>query len=69
MILDLNLDGQTTLPIAEELHRRNIPFVVVSGYGELRQSDPLLQSVPLVPKPWNRDMLLRSLVDALPERE
>jgi CheY-like chemotaxis protein len=66
VILDLNLDGDTTLPVVEELNRRNIPFVVVSGYGELRQQEPLLKFAPLVPKPWNREMLLRSLVSALP---
>ena len=68
VILDLNLDGDTTLPVVEELHRRHIPFVVVSGYGELSQAEPLLQSVPLVTKPWNRDKLLCLLVAALPPR-
>lgn len=68
VILDLNLDGDTTLPIVEELHKRKIPFVLVTGYGELRQEEPLLKNVPLVPKPWNREMLLRCLAETLPPR-
>ncbi len=68
VILDLNLDGDTTLPVVEELHKRQIPFVVVSGYDELRQEEPLLKSVPLVAKPWNGDLLLRYILEALPPR-
>jgi CheY-like chemotaxis protein len=33
VILDLNLDGQSSLPVAETLRARNIPFVLSSGYG------------------------------------
>lgn len=31
-VLDFNLGDETSVAIAEELHRRNIPFVIVSGY-------------------------------------
>ena len=34
-ILDLNLGyGQTSLPVAEELERRGIPFIFVTGLNE-----------------------------------
>ena len=32
-VLDANLDGETTAPIADSLRARNIPFLVVSGYS------------------------------------
>jgi CheY-like chemotaxis protein len=32
-ILDVNLDGARTTPIAEELRSRGIPFLFATGYG------------------------------------
>lgn len=32
-VLDVNLDGQTTFPVAEILTERGIPFVFATGYG------------------------------------
>ena len=51
-ILDLNLDGATTLPVAAVLRGRNIPFAFASGYA-----DPALASdfkdAPVLQKPFN----------------
>lgn len=33
VILDLNLDGESAIPIAEALAARNEPFAFVTGYG------------------------------------
>jgi CheY-like chemotaxis protein len=33
-VLDVNLDGDPTFPIAEELKARGIPFVLATGYGQ-----------------------------------
>ncbi|WP_234818743.1 response regulator [Sinorhizobium fredii] len=32
-ILDINLDGVNSFPVAEVLRRRSIPFVFATGYG------------------------------------
>lgn len=32
-ILDINLDGERSYPVAEELAKRGIPFLFLSGYG------------------------------------
>src|ERR1700761_7215194 len=32
-ILDVNLGGQRTTPVAEALHRKSIPFFFATGYG------------------------------------
>jgi DNA-binding response OmpR family regulator len=34
VVLDASLDGESAAPVAEELTRRGIPFVYVSGYAE-----------------------------------
>lgn len=31
-LLDLNLSGQNSYPVAEILHERGIPFIIMSGY-------------------------------------
>ncbi len=67
VVLDLNLDGQSTVPIVQALNARSIPFVVVSGYGDLRAADPCLAGAPMVTKPWNRDQLLSKLLEVLTE--
>src|SRR3974377_2522534 len=32
-ILDINLDGRDTYPVADILAKRGVPFVFVTGYG------------------------------------
>jgi two-component SAPR family response regulator len=55
-ILDLNLAGDSTFPIAEVLQRRGIPFIFSTGYGraglENRFSD-----MPVIAKPFTKDDL------------
>ena len=66
VILDLNLTGESTLPVVRELKKRNTAFIVVSGYGDLRSSDPLLSDVTILSKPWNPDLLLKELRRHMP---
>jgi DNA-binding LytR/AlgR family response regulator len=49
-LLDANLKGRSSAPIAEELQGRAIPFVVVTGYGKLELAHPLLQAAPRLSK-------------------
>jgi CheY-like chemotaxis protein len=47
-LLDVNLAGENTMPVAEELRRRGIPFAFATGYGagglpEGFAGQPLLQ--------------------------
>ena len=32
-VLDVDLDGETSCPVADALRHRNVPFVLVTGYG------------------------------------
>ena len=47
-ILDINLGGERSTPIAEALQRRGVPFVFASGYG----SAPEGFDAPLLGKPY-----------------
>lgn len=52
-VLDLNLAGHAAYPVADELARRGIPFIFVSGYGdqELRGD---YNNRPRLTKPFRR---------------
>ncbi|MBM3929362.1 MAG: response regulator, partial [Sphingomonadales bacterium] len=50
-VLDVNLGTETSLPVAEMLHRRGIPFVFATGYGEQLRLPPELENTPVLQKP------------------
>lgn len=60
-VLDLNLAGETSTPVADALALRGIPFVVATGYG----ADGLPAghiTVPVLAKPYDPDDLTAALV-------
>lgn len=60
-ILDVNLgSGRTSEPVAAELRRRSIPFIVVSGYSS-DQHPPAFAGAPLLVKPVRIALLLAAL--------
>jgi len=55
-LLDVNLAGENTMPVAEELRRRGIPFAFATGYGAAGLPDGFA-SQPLLQKPFQeRDL-------------
>ena len=55
-ILDVNLNGLRTFPIAEILRARGIAFVFATGYGAGSVPEPL-SGVPILQKPFaTRDL-------------
>lgn len=52
VLLDANLDGRSSAPIALALHEAKIPFVVVTGYGA-RGLDEALDSAARLTKPFS----------------
>jgi DNA-binding response OmpR family regulator len=63
-ILDVNLHGERTFPIAESLMERGTPFVFATGYGGA--SIPArMKGVPVLPKPFRRFELERALHAAM----
>lgn len=62
--LDVNLSGDSGLPVARELAGRGVPFVLVIGYGDSKIPAELRQT-PTLQKPFLRTELERALVAAL----
>ncbi len=59
-ILDVNLNGQNTFPVAEILHERGIPFVFATGYGTDGVAERF-RNRPILSKPFHRDDLDRAV--------
>jgi CheY-like chemotaxis protein len=63
-ILDVNLNGQTVLPVADALAARGTPFVFATGYGD-RGLPETYRDRPTLKKPFQMDGLKRVLETAL----
>ena len=59
-LLDVNLAGEHVFPVAEVLERRGIPFLLLSGYGDLALP-PEKQHWPICGKPFKMDELVAAL--------
>ncbi|NIK49870.1 response regulator [Variibacter gotjawalensis] len=55
-VLDINLRGDTSYPIAEMLLARGIPFVFTSGYGKTG-IDPRYAEAQVLQKPFTEQSL------------
>lgn len=62
-ILDVNLDGQTAVPVAAALSAQGVPFLLATGYSHALQ--PEMQDAPRVEKPVNHEQLVRALAQLL----
>jgi CheY-like chemotaxis protein len=66
-ILDVNLNGQRTFPIAEALTVRGLPFVFATGYGAAVVPENF-RGVPVLQKPFRLADLERAVRSALAAR-
>ncbi len=64
-ILDLNLAGETTFPVAEALDRRGVPFVFATGYGAAGLP-PEWRARPTLQKPFTAADVASALERAVP---
>lgn len=60
-LLDINLNGQSALPVADELADREIPFIIMSGYGREILAPPF-DSSPSIEKPFSRNELRQVMI-------
>jgi light-regulated signal transduction histidine kinase (bacteriophytochrome)/CheY-like chemotaxis protein len=67
-ILDVNLGSGTSLPIAEELARRDVPFVFATGYSD-QSVIPASFTAPVVRKPYEATALIGAVIRVLAARE
>lgn len=64
VLLDGNLNGDSSAPVAIELRARSIPFVVATGYGCLELGAEALNGAPRLAKPFSTFDFERSLLAA-----
>jgi PAS domain S-box-containing protein len=67
-VLDLNLGGATSYPVADELAERGIPFVFVTGYDR-EAVDRRYSEIPMLQKPVDDQSLRGILATCLGSRE
>ncbi len=60
-ILDINLGDHSSLPFAENLARRGIPFLFATGYGDQSRLPAELENVPIVQKPYRPESIASAL--------
>lgn len=63
-VLDINLDSGTSLPVAEALLARNIPFIFATGYSDPSMLPESLVHIAILPKPFEASALERALASA-----
>jgi len=61
-LLDINVAGERSYPLAELLVSKGIPFAFCSGYGEGVDLPDHLKRVPMVAKPFDPVELVRAVV-------
>jgi CheY-like chemotaxis protein len=61
-VLDINLSGTLTYPVADELNKLGIPLIFATGYASV---DDRYRRVPLIEKPFSSDELQAALQAAI----
>ena len=60
-VLDVNLSGETSFPVADVLIEAQIPFVFATGYGEQTMIPERFANTAIVAKPYDARSLRRAL--------
>jgi len=64
VVLDVNIAGESVEPVAEELQRRGIPFIFVTGFG-IERVPEAFRNRPVLTKPVEEEDLRNALQAAL----
>lgn len=64
-ILDVNVHGVQSYPIASLLAERNIPFIFATGYGD-RSHPAEFAAIPTISKPYSADDIRKALDSVAP---
>jgi DNA-binding NtrC family response regulator len=66
-VLDINLRGETSEPVAKELHARGIPFITMTGYARAQQP-AIFEGTPTFTKPVAMELVIEELRRPVNER-
>jgi len=61
-VLDVNLGRESSLPMADHLLQRRIPFIFATGYNDHIMIPDRFEHVPVVRKPVSRSKMLEALL-------
>jgi CheY-like chemotaxis protein len=67
-VLDVNLNGQMSYPVADALVARCVPFVFSTGYDKARMPERYI-AVPVLQKPYHQSELSDALARLLAPKE
>lgn len=59
-VLDVNVAGTKSYPVAEELQRRGVPLIFATGYGDA-EHPPHFAATPTLTKPYSRQQLIAAI--------
>lgn len=63
-IVDVMLDGTSTLDFARHIHERNVPFVFASGYTDIDEIFAVFPDVAVIGKPYSGSELIEAVAAA-----
>ncbi|BCH58630.1 signal transduction histidine kinase [Agrobacterium vitis] len=64
-VLDINLGNHTSVPVAQELHQRGIPFLFATGYAERSIIPEAFGDVTIINKPYDGEALADAVLSLL----
>ena len=67
-VLDVNLEGTDSYPIAEQLAERSVPYLLLTGYDSWSLPEDY-KAVPKLPKPFQMKIVMEALARLLPAGE
>jgi DNA-binding LytR/AlgR family response regulator len=62
-LLDLNLGNENSIPVGMKLQELNVPFIFATGYGERAPIPAELGRVPVIQKPYTREVVEAALAN------
>ena len=60
-LLDVNLAGENSGPVAEALTARGVPFIFLTGYGDAGALPPNFRDTPRIAKPFREQELATAM--------
>jgi DNA-binding response OmpR family regulator len=64
-LLDVNINGEFSFPVAQKFHERQVPIVFASGYELKARAFPGADLGACIAKPYTPERLRKAVVDAL----
>jgi CheY-like chemotaxis protein len=67
-LLDMNLNGESSSPAADELLERKLPFLLVTGYDANDSEPPAFQTASRIRKPFDIEDLKDGMLEVFADR-